>query len=78
MVDRQCKGLCYNYDEKFVKGHKCKEHKLFHMDMQESPTIEEVIPEGPQPDPKTELRKMFQRKLLFPSMPCLVFLPHKP
>lgn len=48
MVDLQCKGLCYNCDEKFVKGHKCKEQTLFHMDMHVPPTSEEVTLEGPQ------------------------------
>jgi hypothetical protein len=29
MVDRQLKGLCYNCDEKYFLGHKCKEQKIF-------------------------------------------------
>jgi hypothetical protein len=29
MVERQLKGLCYNYDDKFFLGHKCKEQNLF-------------------------------------------------
>jgi hypothetical protein len=29
MVERQLKGLCYNCDEKYFLGHKCKEKKLF-------------------------------------------------
>jgi hypothetical protein len=29
MVEHQLKGLCYNCDEKYFLGHKCKEHKLF-------------------------------------------------
>jgi hypothetical protein len=29
MVERQLKGLCYNCDEKYFLGHKCKEQKLF-------------------------------------------------
>jgi hypothetical protein len=29
MVDHQLKGLCYNCDEKYFLGHKCKEHKIF-------------------------------------------------
>jgi hypothetical protein len=29
MVERQLKGLCYNYDEKYFLGHKCKEQNLF-------------------------------------------------
>lgn len=48
MIDRQRKELCYNCDEKFVKGHNCKEQKLFHMDMLSPPTSKEVTPEDPQ------------------------------
>jgi hypothetical protein len=29
MVERQLKGLCYNYDDKYFPGHKCKEKNLF-------------------------------------------------
>ena len=29
MVELQLKGLCYNCDEKYFPGHKCKEHKIF-------------------------------------------------
>ena len=29
MVEHQLKGLCYNCDEKYFLGHKCKEQKLF-------------------------------------------------
>jgi hypothetical protein len=29
MVERQLKSLCYNCDEKYFPGHKCKEQKLF-------------------------------------------------
>jgi hypothetical protein len=29
MVERQLKGLCYNCDEKYFPGHKCKEKNLF-------------------------------------------------
>jgi hypothetical protein len=28
-VNSQLKGLCYNCDEKYFLGHKCKEQKLF-------------------------------------------------
>jgi hypothetical protein len=30
---RQCLNICYHCDEIFFKGHKCKEHKLFVIDM---------------------------------------------
>jgi hypothetical protein len=29
MVERQLKGLCYNCDDKYFPGHKCKEQTLF-------------------------------------------------
>jgi hypothetical protein len=29
MVERQLKGLCYNYDDKYFPGHKCKEKNIF-------------------------------------------------
>jgi hypothetical protein len=29
MVERQLKCLCYNYDEKYFLGHKCKEQNIF-------------------------------------------------
>jgi hypothetical protein len=29
MVERQLKGLCYNCDEKYFLGHKCKEKNIF-------------------------------------------------
>jgi hypothetical protein len=29
MVERQLKGLCYNCDDKYFPGHKCKEQNLF-------------------------------------------------
>jgi hypothetical protein len=29
MVECQLKGLCYNCDDKYFLGHKCKEHNLF-------------------------------------------------
>jgi hypothetical protein len=28
MVEHQIKGLCYNCDDKYFSGHKCKEHKF--------------------------------------------------
>jgi hypothetical protein len=29
MDERQLKGLCYNCDDKYFPGHKCKEQNLF-------------------------------------------------
>jgi len=41
MTDRQSHALCYNCDEKWVRGHKCKEKKLFQIDTSSPPTYEE-------------------------------------
>jgi hypothetical protein len=50
MVERQLKGLCYNCDDKYFSGHKCKEQKLF-MAMSEDVFEEEAdvshVPELP-------------------------------
>ena len=45
MVERQRRGLCYNCDEKYFRGHKCKEQKLFQIDMQTPTHPEENAPE---------------------------------
>jgi hypothetical protein len=29
MAERQLKGLCYNCDDKYFPGHKCKEKNIF-------------------------------------------------
>ena len=29
MDERQLKGLCYNYDDKYFLGNKCKEQNIF-------------------------------------------------
>ena len=47
MANRQCKGLCYNYDETYVKGHRFHEQKCFHIDVNTTPEIEEMGLEEP-------------------------------
>ena len=32
LEEKREKGLCYNYDSKYTKGHKCAEKKLFYID----------------------------------------------
>ena len=43
----QCEGLCYNYDEKYVKGIRCHEQKLIHMDVNSTPVVEYLDQEEP-------------------------------
>jgi hypothetical protein len=35
MDERRAKGLCFNYDKKYSKGHKCGEKKEFDIDSEE-------------------------------------------
>jgi hypothetical protein len=52
MVERQLKGLCYNCDEKYFSGHKCKEKNIF-MAISEDVSEEDVetplVSEPPEP-----------------------------
>ena len=43
MVDHKKHGLFYNYDERYSLGHKCKEQKLFHKDVNTPTHSEEII-----------------------------------
>ena len=38
MWKRQEKGVCYNCDEKFTRGHRCVEQKLYLLDLDSPPT----------------------------------------
>ena len=35
MDERRSKGICFNYDSKYSKWHKCGEKKLFYIDCEE-------------------------------------------
>jgi hypothetical protein len=35
MEDRRENGLCFNFDNKYSKGHKCNEKKVFYIDNEE-------------------------------------------
>ena len=35
LEEKRAKGLCYSYDRKYTKGHKCAENKLFYIDCEE-------------------------------------------
>jgi hypothetical protein len=65
MAERQLKGLCYHYDDKYFPGHKCKEQNLFMAiseeiseedeetpSMSESPESTDITP--PSDPPKVE------------------------
>jgi hypothetical protein len=51
MAERQLKGLCYNCDDKYFPGHKCKEQNLFMAiseDIQEDDDDTSPVPESPE------------------------------
>jgi hypothetical protein len=63
MDERQLKGLCYNCDDKYFPGHKCKEQNLFmaisediqeddvdNPPMLESPEISDINPSSNHPE----------------------------
>jgi len=35
LKEKRAKGLCYNCDSKYTKGHKCAKKKLFYIDCEE-------------------------------------------
>ena len=35
LEEKRAKGLCYNCDSKYTKGHKCAQTKLFYIDWEE-------------------------------------------
>ena len=41
LYERRAKGLCFNCDNKYSKGHKCGENKLFYIDCEEEEPKEE-------------------------------------
>jgi hypothetical protein len=51
MAERQLKGLCYNCDEKYFSGHKCKEQNIFMAiseDIPEEDVDTPLVPESPE------------------------------
>jgi hypothetical protein len=56
MDDRQLKGLCYNYDEKYFPMHNCKEKNIFIVvteDIYEEDVVVPLVGELPPPSDMT-------------------------
>jgi hypothetical protein len=45
MDERREKGLCFNCDDKYSKGHKCGENQLFYIDYEEEEDQELELPQ---------------------------------
>lgn len=71
MKERREKGLCYNCDEKYTRGHRCKVQRIYLLDASKD---EEGEPETEREKDDSDVKKGisrllgFNRKFLF--MPC--------
>jgi hypothetical protein len=54
LEERKEKGLCFNCDNKYSKGHKCGEKKLFYMDFEEEEEEEQKQEQEPSQDENVE------------------------
>jgi len=69
LEEKRAKGLCYNCDNKYIKGHKCDEKILFYIDCEEEEendqetSKEEDIHEEPTPE-KEEMNPTISCKAL--------------
>jgi hypothetical protein len=63
LEERKAKGLCFNYDNKYSKGHKCGEKKLFYIDCEE----EEEEEQEPSQDENVEA---ISSEELTPTISC--------
>jgi hypothetical protein len=64
LEERKAKGLCFNCDNKYIKGHKCAEKKLFYID------CEKEEEEEPSQDENVEV---ISSKELTPTILCNAF-----
>jgi hypothetical protein len=55
MVERQLKGLCYNCDDKYFLGHKCKEQNIFMAISEDIPKEDVDTPLGPESPEITDI-----------------------
>jgi hypothetical protein len=63
LEERKEKGLCFNCDSKYSKGHKCGENKLFYIDCKE----EEEQEQEPSQDENVET---ISSEELTPTISC--------
>jgi purine nucleoside phosphorylase len=55
MVERQLKGLCYNCDDKYFPGHKCKEQNIFMVVTEDISEEDVVVPPVEELPPPSDL-----------------------
>ena len=62
MNERRAKGLWFNSDSKYSKGHKCGEKKLFYIDCEEDEEKEKETPKEKEKEILKEKRKKHMKK----------------
>ena len=63
----RAKGLCFNCDNKYSKGHKCNENKLFYIDCEEEEPKEE---EASQEEATSEEIEEATSEEITPTISC--------
>ena len=58
MEEKGEKGLCYNYDRKYTKGHKCAENRLIYIDGEQEKEQETSKQEHIDQEPILEKEEM--------------------
>ena len=71
MDERKEKGLCFNCDSKYSKGHKCGEKKLFYIDCEE----EEEKEKETHKEKENEILEKIRKKRLKKSLPPYLVMP---
>jgi hypothetical protein len=67
LEERKAKGLCFNCDNKYSKGHKCGEKKLFYIDCEEEEEQEQEQEQEPSQDENVEA---ISSEELTPTISC--------
>ena len=58
LEERREKGVCFNCDNKYSKGHTCGEKKLFYIECEEEEQKEQELPQGDE------------LEMITPTIPC--------
>jgi hypothetical protein len=69
LEERKAKGVCFNYDNKYSKGHKCGEKKLFYIDCEEEEKQEQEQEQEQEPS-QDENVDMISSEDLTPMISC--------
>jgi len=69
LEERKTKGLCFNCDSKYSKGHKCGEKKLFYIDFEEEEEQEQEQEQEQEPSQDENVEAISSEELT-PTISC--------